>query len=281
MPFCTFIADFQLDVTGHSVRVTVSPKGGLQVQFNHIVQQAFPDTRVSAVLTQSPWGTKEVFEVVSGDPEIETRLHSFLTLLQRCVTIADSLDECHALSPHKVLSNEDWPRTKVGDLVYRAKDYYSELPFRDRDATHQICGLAIEFFQRHPRYSVAGAVAPAPSSNPDVEENLPWVIASVVSEQLGKRLVTPRRLEEIPPQKGYDESVSSISREKLQEGTVGVDHGLSGTIVVIDDLYKSGGTLREVGRACRSAGASSVLGLAITKTAKGTQGMGVDSWPWG
>ena len=291
MPFCTFIEDFALDVTHRSafamevgersVTAIIVPKGGLQVRFSHIVRRAFPHAKVVRMPSPNRFETKEVFEVVSEDTEMEPRLRAFLTSLRGCITIDDGLDESHALAPHSVLSDDGWNRTYVGNLVNRAKDYYSNYSYRDRDAASEICERVLEFFRWHPRYSDAGAVAPAPSSNPDVEENLPRVIASVVSEELGKRLLIPRRLEEIPPQKDYDEAESGISREKLQEGTVGLDYWLSGVIVVIDDLYESGGTLMEVGRACRNAGANAVLGLAITKNAKKTQGMGVDTWPWG
>ena len=291
MPFCTFIEDFAVNVTHRSVftmevgersvTAIVVPKGGLQVSFSQIVRRAFPHAKVVRMPPRTPFETKEVFEVVSGDTEMQASLRAFLAFLQRCITIDDGLDESHALAPHSVLKDDGWHRTYVGNLVNRAKDYYSNHAFRDREAASEICDLVIEFLQGHPRYRAAAAVAPAPSSNPDVQENLPWVISSVVSERLGKRLVIPRRLEEIPPQKGYDESVTGMSRERLQEGTVGVDHTVSGTVVVIDDLYKSGGTLKEVGRACHGAGANSILGLAITKTATATQGMGVDVWPWG
>jgi predicted amidophosphoribosyltransferase len=36
-------------------------------------------------------------------------------------------------------------------------------------------------------------------------------------------------------------------------------------VIIIDDLYGSGGTMQEAGRALRAAGASEVLGLAVTK----------------
>ena len=169
----------------------------------------------------------------------------------------------------------------MGNLVNQAKDYDSNDMFKDREATTRICRRVIEFFNGHPLYGAADVVIPAPSSNPTVRKSLPWAIAFGVSDALGKQLVTPRRLKPIPAQKDYDESASGISRQKLQEGTVTVDQILSGAVVAIDDLYESGGTLMEVARACRSAGASSVLGLAITKNAKKTHGMDVASWPWG
>jgi predicted amidophosphoribosyltransferase len=39
-------------------------------------------------------------------------------------------------------------------------------------------------------------------------------------------------------------------------------------IILIDDIYQTGFTMNEVGRVLLEAGASSVLGLTATKTAK-------------
>ncbi len=281
MPVCSFVREFRLDTADHSVTATILSEGGSLISFGAVVQQAFPEAIVFPVPPKGALDRQETFDVVSSDPEIEARLDTFLRLLERCITIDDSLDECHALSPHSLPSDDGWNRTRVGNLVHRAKDYYSNSSYRDRDATDEICGRVLDFFSRHPRYGAADTVVPAPSSNPEVQENLPWVIASFVCEVLDNQLVIPRRLKLIPAQKGYDEIASGISREELQEGTVEVDEILSGAVVVIDDLYGSGGTLTEVARACRSSSAASVLGLAITKIAKQTKGMDIALWPWG
>ena len=124
-------------------------------------------------------------------------------------------------------------------------------------------------------------MVPAPSSNQENTDNLPRAITVAVSRSLDRKLVVPRRVTSIPAQKDYDEEANGISRQELQRETTVIDERLRGEVIVIDDLYESGGTVAEVARACRSAGADGVLGLVITKTAKYTQGMRLEEWPWG
>ena len=289
MPVCAYISDYNLKASGPLVRAEVLQEGGVEGRLTRIVQEAFPESIVSKrefEITKQTivWESREVFDVLSSDSEMQGRLDSFLDLLGRCITIADDLDESHALSPHMLPPDDgdeanQWKRTRTGELVNQAKDYQASNVFKDGEATSSISAQVMEFLSTHPQYLRAGIVVPAPSSNPAIGRNLPWAIAREVT--LEKRLVAPRRLRLIPPQKGYNEAESGVSREELQEGTVQVDEALSGTVVVIDDLYESGGTLMEVARACRKAGANSVLGLTITKNAKQTQGMDIASWPWG
>ena len=137
------------------------------------------------------------------------------------------------------------------------------------------------FLATHPRYQRAKAIIPAPSSKTWKKKTLPSTIGATLAKRLGKRLVIPVRLQDIPSQKDYDEDEGGVSRGDLQHETIRINEKLPGDVIVLDDLYESSGTLGELGRAARAAGASSVLGLAVTKTAKYTQGMDLKSWPWG
>lgn len=41
---------------------------------------------------------------------------------------------------------------------------------------------------------------------------------------------------------------------------------LSGSVLIVDDLYRSGGTIREITRQCRALGAECILALPVTKS---------------
>ena len=288
MPSCSFAKSFDISPENGRLKVVVSHAGDRTIKFSDIVEATFPEVTIS---TDSAKGTgilrlltpTETFWVDTTENDFVDELKSLLRLLSRHVTIEDSLDEAHALSPHSLPVEEDeWRRTSIGKLVNRAKDYYGQYAWKDKQATLEICGHVVEFIQTHPRYSSANAIAPAPSSNPAKTATLPGAVARAVSKHLSKQLVVPRRVRPIPSQKDYDDSEPGKSREELQAASVVVDEDLEGmTIVAIDDLYESGGTLNEVARACRDSGARAVLGLAMTKTAKYTQGMDIAEWPWG
>lgn len=47
---------------------------------------------------------------------------------------------------------------------------------------------------------------------------------------------------------------------------------------MLDDIYRSGSTIREMVRACRAAGAKEVLSLTATKTAKFCRGITPSEW---
>jgi predicted amidophosphoribosyltransferase len=44
-------------------------------------------------------------------------------------------------------------------------------------------------------------------------------------------------------------------------------------VVLVDDMYGSGGSIQEAGRALRAAGAAEIVGLAATKTLKYARGI--------
>ena len=283
MPFCTFIKSYHSDnsISG-ALKVTVGSAGGTDISFAEIVQAAFPQVQV--VSGDKSWGTlNEVFTIYRWDVQFVQGLRRFINLLKTHITIDDSLDESHALSPHNIPYEDDrWQRTQMGELVNRAKDYDGHSAWKNRASFEQICTHILGFINAHPRYNRANVIASAPSSNPAKTKTLPWAIADNVSGQLGKRLLIPIRLRSIPSQKDYDESEAGQSRTQIQLDTVTINENIEGTtVIVIDDLYESGATIREVTRACRKAGAVEVLGLAITKNAKFTQGMDLREWPWG
>ena len=56
---------------------------------------------------------------------------------------------------------------------------------------------------------------------------------------------------------------------KRRQGTILVwTLELSGSVLIIDDLYYSGGTIRELTRQCRALGAERILALTVTKSLK-------------
>ena len=285
MPSCSYVKSFDITPENGRLKVVVSHAGDRTIKFSDIVEATFPGIPISREAdtgTGILWTltTEETFWVDATEDDVD-ELKSLLRLLSQHVTIQDSLDESHALALHNLPVEDEWRRTNMGKLVNRAKDYYGESAWRDTKATLEICDHIVEFIQTHPRYNSANAIAPAPSSNPGKTLTLPGAVARAVSKHLSKQLFVPRRARAIPSQKDYDDAEAEGSREDLQAESVVVDESLEGmTIVAIDDLYESGGTLNEVARACRDAGARAVLGLAMTKTAKYTQGMDIAEWPW-
>ena len=283
MPFCTFIKRFHVASAGDSTRVTVYPAGGTKLSFGELTRHAFPYATVSIVDTEWWDEPKEVFQVTApSEQRFASRLRSFLELNRRSIAIADDLDESRALAPRALPGeDEDWRRTAMGELVYKAKDYQGHGAVREIEAATGIHDRVVQFIEEHPRYSRSDALVAAPSSAPEKKHTLPRAVAEAVSKSAGKRLLAADRIRSIPAQKEYDAEAGGVSRSDLQNGSVALRHNVEGrTIIVLDDLYETGSTMVEVARACRASGAASVLGLAFVKNAKYTYGMDLSEWPW-
>ena len=163
MPFCTFIKKFHVASAGDLIRVTVSPAGGTQLNFGELTRNAFPYVRVSIVETEWWEEPKEVFRVAAPGEQFGSRLRAFLELNRRSIAIVDDLDESRALAPRAIPGeSEEWPRTAIGELVYKAKDYGGRHAFGDVEAATAIHDRVVEFIEDHPRYSRSDALVAAP-----------------------------------------------------------------------------------------------------------------------
>ena len=233
------------------------------------------------------WST--VSEItLSGEIPGASDLGRFLEALKKHITIQDALDESHSLSLHRLpppSGRTAWRRTRLGALLYRAKDYDRKRPVRSTGAANTLAGELESFILRHPRYRAAEVIITAPSSDPTRGADLPACLGDRLAASLGKRIAGAERVAATMPQKDREALDSEATALNQQRNSIVVKSQLRGSSwILLDDLYESGGTLVELARACREAAASEVLGLTVTKTAKYTKytrGMDTEKWPWG
>ena len=248
--------------------------------FVDIFKKSFPDTEIT---NSSEMPSVATVTLSGGLPKVgDVKL--LLEALNRHITIRDTLDESHALSPHHVpvvSDNGRLKRTRLGDLVYRAKDYNRRKPVGNQGAANALVRALKAFIRQHPRYRAADVIVCAPSSQRTVTSNLPSYIGPRLGTSLGMRFERAERVVSAFPQKERKDLPNPGAALNIQLNTMAVTVQLGGSsCILLDDLYESGGTLRELGRACRQAGAEEVLGLTVTKTAGNTQGMDTAEWPW-
>ncbi len=192
-------------------------------------------------------------------------LEEFLGLVTKRLTIEDSLDESHALAYHQVADEDtgQLTRTVLGRLVNQAK-------YKTYKEPRQRIGDAIaNFISRHPRYALATRIGCVPPHGVSKSSSLPSRVVNQVSKALRINLLRITRLTSTSEQKEItdeDRRLGVRKRIANQKGTMRVDTELSGdNVILVDDLYGSGGSMQEGARALRAAGAREVLGLAITK----------------
>jgi len=156
-------------------------------------------------------------------------------------------------------------RSKLGMLVNRAK--YGLFPHPGARAA--IRQALCEFIRAHPRYSRASAVAAIPPRRAGNKSSLSQRLAPDIADDLGVREVEIIRVETRPAQKEIqdDNRARGVERRfQNQRGFMRVDDDVNGiSVVALDDLYGSGGTMAEAARALKETGAVEVLGLTMTK----------------
>jgi predicted amidophosphoribosyltransferase len=147
-------------------------------------------------------------------------------------------------------------------MVYRAKSY-GEKP-GDPKAAEELCELFVEQIRRHPTIQRADGILGVPANPPKSPHNLPELMAERASSVLGVPLET-RLLEKLKPTDiknlPNEEKLATLKGAYRVTGQVAEK-----TIVLVDDLIRSGSTLGYISDLLRERGAKRVPGLAATKT---------------
>lgn len=214
-----------------------------------------PDARAAEYNTCLHWP--------SGFPPFAQELIEFLREGLVLPTDDDRIDLAMALDWYKVidpnLPSTEWENTVPGQLVYKAK-YWTSNPGIRRAAAGELIDMLSAAIDRHPAYRAASHIVSVPGSKGD-GVSVGEYIAEHVAEQTGKVLAKtmgPAR----EPRKGGG-ATSNLDGQFALQGMV------DGASIVVDDVYRSGMTMRATALAARRAGASAVYGLAAAKTVSG------------
>lgn len=226
-------------------------------RYIRILRDAFPSARWIGPL-------ERVFDsrfdhVLFVDQLEQEGLERFLNFARETLLCQSSLDELWALEWHMGQAG----RSAVGELVYSAKTY-SEFHKGDVGSAAQLGSLLVERFGNHPTIREADVVVGVPAFPPREPYNLPELLAEVLATELRIRF----RGDVLFKTRGTN--VKNLENEEKLDalhGVYEVRRSLDGlSVVVVDDLLRSGSTLGVIGGELRAAGASKVLGIVATKT---------------
>lgn len=283
MPYCSRIGRFTVAPSkSHWIVAIFTPLNNGIVDFGTILRNTIGGARfTSEGFTPGIDNPRKLEFSIPREFIREKDLHRFLGILKWTVSISDDADESHALYLH-ILPHptEDpyvprWQRTRIGNLVNEAKSYG---PTTGNKAAAMELSERMEYWIiRHPRYRSADVIISAPPGNPNKAFDLPRFIATHLSKALEFHLEACKIVHAVQQQKSLPQDIESL-RSNVS-GNFKIAVSLRGKdVIVIDDIYQSGETLRELTRACREAGAKSVLSLAASKTAKFCNGLPPDGW---
>lgn len=183
------------------------------------------------------------------------------------VDLTPEVDACYSLGPYTLFQGSVSYRTEWGDLLSRAK--YQN----DREAAAQLsrqlerCVVALPL----PTLSAASAIVAAPKSDANTPDLVgKW--AEDIASNLGLRRLASYKSRATDPQKNLSAGESETDLTRRIANSVGVSGVMArDQVLILDDTIRSGGTLREIGRALRAAGAAAVCGLTVAKDARFTQ----------
>lgn len=153
----------------------------------------------------------------------------------------------------------DTKRTAMGEMVYQLK--YRQ----DRQAAERLVELAAIFIRDHwPLAAQADCLVPVPSSTARNFQPV-HLLAASLGERLSKPLILLSKIRATPGLKGV---ADQAERSRMLNGVFRASHGqVAGkTCLVVDDLIRSGSTIREAAKALTAGGATQIYGLAFTKT---------------
>jgi hypothetical protein len=199
------------------------------------------------------------------DGPVSSDVRGMLDLLKEVLTLEapTPINTALALDFYKDPdSNEDpmqWANTRAGNLVNLGK-YQGSVR-----ANKQLTGLLVDVIDRHPIFRAADLVISVPGSNSAVV-GFGQQLATAVARDAGKTLVPARARSAVrPAAKNRDQGqIMDLTEEFI------VGPEANGRVaIVVDDVYRSGGTMRAVALAARRAGAVGVLGLVGARTMRG------------
>jgi ATP-dependent DNA helicase RecQ len=163
-----------------------------------------------------------------------------------------------ALGFHSRFAGAEWSRSPVGELAYRLK-YQNDL-----SALPPLVEQALALCAEYPELADVDALVPVPPSTPH-----PFDPVSALADALGTRLERPVRpvlvkTRETKPQK----EMHTLAQKRANvAGAFAVQGDVRGQrLLVLDDLYDSGETLKEVTRVLKQAEATAVMVLTLTRT---------------
>ena len=148
-------------------------------------------------------------------------------------------------------------RTELGEMEYLAK--WSG----DEPSTDGLCERIVRLLAQHRMLGRARTVVACPS-----QYQLTLRLSAAAANALGARLVVATKIDPSRRQLVQDEAATSFHeafdgpRANIR---VQVDNVVE-PVLIIDDVYSSGGTIAEVTRCLRTGGFSRVYSLTATKT---------------
>ncbi len=168
-------------------------------------------------------------------------------------------EESWALDIHSRRIASDWQLTEIGRLVRKYK-YSGRI-----DLAERLAELIVALMGEHPTLKAIDGIVTVPSSVKRLYDPV-----GLLGQVLAQRLGVPLLNEVLQKTRIIERQKDMCTRAQKRANVAGaftVCGDIAGkSLLVLDDLYDSGETLKEVTRVLKRAGARSIKVLTLTRT---------------
>ena len=186
------------------------------------------------------------------------------------IDLSPVLDECYALGPYKLRDNRD----ELIDAPY-GKAIGAAKYGKQNNAVDWLRKESSEFALAYAQQRRIDTVVTTPRRYPGLI-GLGEQMARSIASALGTKLVQATFTRSTEEQKSRPEGATEADMMGRIKGTMLIGESLHDQrVLLVDDVLGSGGTMTELGRAAKAAGASWAAGLCGAKLARDMRG-GVD-----
>ena len=206
----------------------------------------------------------------SPEPEVKPLVRSLLDLLTEILSIPTSssaIDFAVALDWHKVavegLDSNDWPRTEAGNLVYLGKYRYRERPKPQAAAGRALTGRICSVIDRHALLKGATIILDVPGHDSE-RVSFGSRLADAVARAENLPFIKVQARSPFRPQ-AKDLTGTELAQMLDNEFAVPADMREQ-SVLIVDDVIRTRGSIAAVGKAARAAGAHRILGVSATRT---------------
>jgi hypothetical protein len=205
----------------------------------------------------------------SAKPELEPAVQSLLDLLTEIITLPrrQNLDFAVALDWYKVPEIDvdplQWRNTAVGDLVSSGKYQYRNNADLQRRAGLALVDMMFEAIDGHGILNQAAVIIDVPGHD-STRVSFGSRVATTIARRRRIPMVRVRARSKFRPEA---KNLSAIERTRVLDNQFIVpDIVRSESVLIVDDVFKSGTSMKEVAKAARQSGASAVHGICGVRT---------------
>lgn len=191
-----------------------------------------------------------------GAPEDLDDVIEMLTLVLS-IPAPDHVDVAVALDWYKQPNGElELEHTRAGYWIFTTKHAKEPTWSNSRKSRREMIAQLVAFIETHPLYRNATAIVTAPGHKADGQS-----FGEVLAREVAARVGIP-----------FVESTSPGPREQQKENpqdltdTFTVEEDLSGDVIVLDDVYHTGGSASGAAAAAKRAGAERVFTITVART---------------